>query len=632
MISQFSGAIGQLAHSINREDQSGIRDEYFSFLSSEKVYTCSDYYISIHGTITGVRDTNYRSLIKTPDKLIKILHKGDIQNPQKLLDGLFFIIIYNKKARTLSLWNNRYNCTNCYTFEAKANGASTLFFSNNIINLVKVMKRIDHKVEPDFGAIRSFISNGFTMTESNQIKGIKKILPCFLISKNIDTPAVWRHHADTEFTFERKPFTNLEKKLDEYESLYQKSISSYLDYNKSQQLGTLLSGGHDTSFTLIQASKVYPKPVHAFTVTFPNWPWDEGSYAQNICQKYGGDFHPIPFYPKDLDLIVSMVRGNQEPVVGSSLPLHKLGKEAKQHVDILLGGDGGDTLWGEYYPVGELHKWVCHLPVVLREAVYQLSKAMVSLTDWERFWELKHVAKLFTTDNYYSHFMRNLCTYRHFSLEYQAKLLTPEVFNQNIPAPIYEVPFTKENFSEALIEGKLYNAFYTYQSFSTHRSIEHFGTKFYLPNINKDLMDFITTLPESWVNGGTTFHRLTNNKTINRRFHKMALSRYLKKEEIYNRSFDIPWYKILKPRTHALELLKTRLKKRGWYQEPFIDKLFEEFKAQEAKDYELLELKHHGYRIFTLLSLEVWATEFLDMRLTESFDDGVNLEDYLANS
>jgi asparagine synthase (glutamine-hydrolysing) len=160
--------------------------------------------------------------------------------------------------------------------------------------------------------------------------------------------------------------------------------------------------------------------------------------------------------------------------------------------------------------------------------------------------------------------------------------------------------------------------------------MNHFGMELYLPTINKEFMEFITNLPIRWVNGGTTFHRLTNSLSVNRRFHKKALSRYLKQEEIYNRSFDVPWYNILRPRKELLIKLKERLIKRGWYKKDTLDQMFAEFLEQKVKDYELLELKHHGYRIFTLLSLEIWCIEYLDGRKTKNFDEKITLEDYLS--
>jgi asparagine synthase (glutamine-hydrolysing) len=297
----------------------------------------------------------------------------------------------------------------------------------------------------------------------------------------------------------------------------------------------------------------------------------------------------------------------------------------------MLGGDGGDTLWGEYYPVAEFHRYIQHAPKFLRELLYQGAKGLRKITDWERFWELEHVSELFRKDNYYDDFLRRLCTYRHFSDEFQDSLLNKDVFGGVKPArSSLELEFNKDNFEEMLIEAKLFNAFYTYMSFFTYNSMESNGLNLYFPTINKDLIDFITSLPKEWVNGGTTFHRLTNHKSINRKFHKHALARYLKTEEIYNRSFDMPWYMILKPRVDVLEKLLMRLKDRGWYNNLELEKLFSEFRTQNVKDYELLELKHHGYRVYTLLALEIWCMEFIDGGIEKSYDSNISLEEYLS--
>ena len=541
----------------------------------------------------------------------------------KKIDGHYLICIHDHLKKITSIYNNRYQATQLYYAETP----NSIIFSKNISDFLKV-ESCD--TSPHFGSIRSFVSNGFTMSDQTQLKGVKKLLPSFRIIIPEGEKSYLENHWSEEFDFQRQPIKDLENHLDAYESLYARNIENFLHTHPTKQLGTLLSGGHDTSFTMIQSSKVFDKPIHAFTATFPGWAFDESSFAKNICEKNGGVFHQVPFEPSDLDYIVGLIRANEEPVVGSSLPLHRCAQVASEFVDTMLAGDGGDTLWGEYYPVAEVHRYIKYLPLAMRKLLMSLSQGLVKTFDWERFWELEHVLSLFCQENYYNDFMRRLCTYRHFTDDFQSRLFNPEILSDSdIPRSALEVPFNRDNFSEALIEGKLFNAFYTYQSFHTTKSMEHFGLNFYMPNINQELMSFITRLPENFVNGGTTFHRLTNNKTVNRRFHKLALSRHLKREEIYNRSFDIPWYNILKPRQYVLELLEKRLLQRGWYQESTLKSLFKEFREQRVKDYELLELKHHGYRIFTLLSLEVWTTEYIDGRMTESFNEKIPLEDYL---
>lgn len=523
----------------------------------------------------------------------------------KYLDGVFYIILLDARTNSVSIHNNRYTCHSIYYYQ----DSKRLIFSDKITTIIKHFLK---SPRPHMGAVRSFLSNGFTIADQTQIEGIKKLLPtyiCEMTAEGFELNDYW----DEEIHFNRSPKKNMEESIDQYIDLYKQGLNNYLDVHAPKKVATLLSGGNDTSFVLANLSEVYDKDIHAYTATFPGWAWNEESFAKNISEKFGAKFHPIPFEAKDIDEVSELIAANEEPVVGSSLPLHMIAKKAKQDGhEVMFGGDGGDTLWGEYYPVAEYHRYVKNLPKSLRSLAHKVSKGLVKLTDWERFWELEHVSKLFVEDNYYEDFMRKLCTYRHFSDSYQKELLRPEVFNNPIPKSSKEIPFTKENFRDALIEGKLFNAFYTYQSFHTYNSMEYFGLDLCFPTIQKDVIQFITDLPYKWVNGGTTFHRLMNHKSINRRLHKKALARHLRQDEIYNRSFDIPWYNILRPREDVLEALKERLKSRGWFEEEALDELFEGFKQQEAKEYELLELKHHGYRIFTLLSLEIWCLYVLD--------------------
>ncbi len=603
---------------LNIKSQEVGRAQIFS---NHKGFTKDNITIFINNFVTKIYDGTEISLKNQEEVLIELYKKHGPRFIERC-DGLFTILLFDLGKNKYYILNNRYQTTTLYYYQDE----KYLVFAKN---MQEIIKNFIEKPCPHLGSIKSFVSNGFTIPDQTQIVGIKKLLPTYWLE--VDECGVEvNNHWDTEFSFDRKKFGNLESELDRYESIYQDGLKRHIDYHNTQNLGCLLSGGHDTSFAYIQASKVFNKKIHAFTATFPGWAWDEESYAKNICDKYNGTFHPVPFLPKHLDHLVSVIRANQEPVVSVSLPMYLIAKEAKNHVDTMLGGDGGDTLWGEYYPVAEFHRYIKNMPLAMRKMINNIATGLRKATDWERFWELEHVSGLFTEDNYYQDFMRKLCTYRHFTYEYQ-----DELFNNSFAGVVptessLEIKFTPENFRETLIEGKLFNAFYTYQSFFTYRAMENFDLNLCFPTINKELMDFITTLPYNWVNGGTTIHRLTNHKAINRRFHKRALARYLRSEEIYNRSFDIPWYNILRPRKEVLKRLLQRLKNRGWYQEQTLDRLFNEFENQKIKEHELLELKHHGYRVYTLLNLEVWCMEYLDGNINKNEVESMPLEEYLA--
>lgn len=578
-------------------------------------------WLILEGRISRFIDSSVRYRPESPlDSLVE-LYRAHGESFVSKLDGLFLLLFSSGNQSPCFLVNNRQQATRLY-FARTEEG---FFFSGSLRSLLERSRIARH---PNFGSIRSFLANGFTISDQTQIKGVHKMLPADYFVFEEDT-VQRRSYWPSEVKFNRRPFTDLEAKLDEYESIYREGIQRHLEGRHPKGIGALLSGGHDTSFLVAQLSRVVNQPVHTFTVTFPGWKFDEGNYARNIAEKFGAIHHPVPFGPEHLDRAVGLILSNEEPVVGSSLPLFVLAESAAPTVDMLFGGDGGDTLWGEYYPVGEYHRWAHRLPLGLRRCLHKAASRLRVLTDWERFWELEHVAGLFAEPDYHRGFMRKLCTYRHFDDAFQAEILSPEIFAEPYSESHLEVEFRDDNFQDALIEGKLFNAFYTYQGHHTTKLAEYHGMQLVLPTVEKDVIDFICGLPSNWINGGTPIHRLCNNKSINRRFHKVALSRYLKREEIYNRSFDIPWYGILRPRKALLERLEARLLKRGWYNEKALRQLFSEFMTQKVKDHELLELKHHGYRIFTLLSLEIWCIEYLDGRFSPP-KSNMPLEEYFA--
>ncbi|MBN2368727.1 hypothetical protein JXC34_06920, partial [Candidatus Woesearchaeota archaeon] len=437
-----------------------------------------------------------------------------------------------------------------------------------------------------------------------------------------------KNHLRTQYCFNRKPFKNLEKHLDKYESLFRKSIKNYVDTVKPENLGIFLSGGHDSSYIFIQSSKVFKKPIHGYTVSFRKFGFDEAPKAEAICKKFGGVHHTIEIGPEHLDMIPRLTSVLEEPLSGHGFAAYVIAEESSGQVDTIFTGDPGDTLWAEYYPVAEWHKYLKYLPYLPRKAIHDISSFLIRITDWERLWELEHTLSLFSRKEMYKDFMQRLCTYRHFNDKNLRRLLAGNTFGKVMKNKCsIDIRFSKNNFSDALIESKMIYGVFVYNILMNQKPVESFGMNFYCPYLDRDIIEFINSLPLNWLNSGSTFEKLINSGT-RRRFHKLALLRYLPKRFVYGlqQSFDVPWYLLFHKRQRILENLLKRLKKRGWYNPKYLDKIFREFRTQKIKPHEIIELKHHGYRIYSLLSLEIWCMEFLDSQTT---DKNRPLEEYL---
>ncbi len=116
-------------------------------------------------------------------------------------------------------------------------------------------------------------------------------------------------------------------------------------------LGAFLSGGLDSSLVCALAQEALDQPLRTFTVTFPEWPvYDESRYARRVAQHLGTHHEEIPVTAREAqDALIDIVTHLDEPFADSSLVnVAIISKAARQHVKVVLSGDGGDEFFAGY--------------------------------------------------------------------------------------------------------------------------------------------------------------------------------------------------------------------------------------------------------------------------------------------
>lgn len=116
-------------------------------------------------------------------------------------------------------------------------------------------------------------------------------------------------------------------------------------------LGAFLSGGIDSSSIVAIMSQVAPEPVRTFSVGFEgnDIQNDELPYARLVAERYGTRHEELWVRPHMADVLPKLVRHYGEPFGdGSALPTYYVSQAARQHVTVVLTGDGGDELFGGY--------------------------------------------------------------------------------------------------------------------------------------------------------------------------------------------------------------------------------------------------------------------------------------------
>jgi asparagine synthase (glutamine-hydrolysing) len=115
-------------------------------------------------------------------------------------------------------------------------------------------------------------------------------------------------------------------------------------------IGLFLSGGIDSATVMANVAKLGRRDIKVFTAKFSDKSYDESQEARNIANYFGFEIVPIQITNIDadrsLDEVIDCV---DEPLSDPAIiPQLSLSRAAKEHVDVVLTGDGGDELFLGY--------------------------------------------------------------------------------------------------------------------------------------------------------------------------------------------------------------------------------------------------------------------------------------------
>jgi asparagine synthase (glutamine-hydrolysing) len=114
-------------------------------------------------------------------------------------------------------------------------------------------------------------------------------------------------------------------------------------------LGALLSGGTDSSTIVALMARASSKPLKTFSIGFKHADFNEAPYARMVARQFGTEHHELILEPNVVETTETLSRSLEEPFGDSSvLPMYYVSRLARKYVTVVLSGDGGDEAFAGY--------------------------------------------------------------------------------------------------------------------------------------------------------------------------------------------------------------------------------------------------------------------------------------------
>src|SRR6185369_6120822 len=153
-----------------------------------------------------------------------------------------------------------------------------------------------------------------------------------------------RSYWDVDFSKDEKAPSDDKLYVQQWSELFRESVR--LRLMADVPLGMFLSGGIDSSAIAAVMSGMVTEPIKTFSVAFAEREANELEYARIIAELYKTDHHEIIVSPEQFfEALPRLIWHEDEPLAHpSSVALYFVSKLARQHVKVVLTGEGSDEL------------------------------------------------------------------------------------------------------------------------------------------------------------------------------------------------------------------------------------------------------------------------------------------------
>ncbi|NNL84284.1 MAG: asparagine synthase (glutamine-hydrolyzing) [Myxococcales bacterium] len=512
---------------------------------------------------------------------------------EKCLDhlrGMFAFAIWDRRNRRLFVARDRLGIKPLYYHW---NGSRLIFASE----IKSILEHPDVSAEMDLQSLNDYLTLKYVPAPKTLFEGIRVLPPGHTLTWKDGELALGRYW---EVQFHEHPVSiSDEQALERLDELLRESIK--LRLRSDVPFGAFLSGGIDSSLIVAVMTELLQEPVTTFSVGFEatGGQTDELPYARTVARQFGARHHevivgPEDFFAKAEETIWHLEQPIADQATVATLMLSAL---AREHVKMVLTGEGGDELFAGYarYAGERLSPLMRKIPQAAKRAAIAALRRMPGCRRAKiALYALAQNDEATRFTNWFPLFNHSLKS----ELVSQTQLKFPDVTETD---RVFGAILDRSNTGIPLHRMLLVDMNHWLPDFLLLRgdklTMAH-SIEARVPLLDHKLVEFATSLPPRMKLRGLT-----------RKFLLRKLARRYVPEDVIRRKkqgFPIPihaWFRGA-GRARLRDLLsRDTVARRGLWTGEVVEKLLNEHDNGVAD---------HSYLLWGLASVEIWQQRFID--------------------
>jgi asparagine synthase (glutamine-hydrolysing) len=510
--------------------------------------------------------------------------------------GMFAFAIWDAPRRRLLLVRDRLGIKPLYW----AVREGRLIFASEIKAIFEsglVGPRVNETV------LSELLGTRYLSGEETLFEGIYKLLPGHLLIYENGTVATRQYWDVPLGAAPEAPAPTGREWVARFRALLEESVR--LRLMADVPLGMFLSGGLDSSAVAAIMARQIDRPLQTFSVAFQEQAFSELEFAREVARAVGAEGHEVVMGAREFfAALPRLVWHEDEPIAHpSSVPLYFVSALARDHVTVVLTGEGSDELLAGYgkYPralanwrLGGVYARVAPEPVRrwIAERVVPALPTRLARYARRSFLAVDHTPEAAFFDNFAAvpiARQRNLLDWR-----LRASASRERAYGTSCD-------WLDRASGRPLLERVLYADIKTYlvellmkqDQMSMAASIES-----RVPFLDHKLVEFVATMPSAWKLSGFTTKRVLREAAKD-----LLPASILRRPKM---GFPVPFTLWTRGAWHGVVrdvLLDRRARERGIFEPAQVARLLDDHAAGRSET---------GDVLWSLLNLELWYRTWID--------------------